>query len=261
MTMQGKETTAEERKLHKKLKAKFEKAIFDYGMIEDGDKVLVALSGGKDSLFLTEMLAERMRIWKPKFSVEAIHVRMSHIDYRTSTDYLERFCQELHVPLHIVETDFDPSTDKRKVPCFLCSWYRRKTIFQQAQSLGCNKIALGHHQDDIIHTALLNQLFQGRYETMPVKLAMQKMPFTLIRPLCLMAEADILRMATLRQYEKQEKLCPYETSSNRTYVAHLFAEIEKQNPEARHSMWHAFEKSGILLRQESREEEAPREIF
>ena len=245
--MEEREISKEEKKLHKRLKEKFEKAIFDYGMIEEGYHVLVALSGGKDSLFLTEMLAERSRIWKPRFNVEALHIRMSHIDYHTSTAYLEQFCKSCDIPLHIIETDFDPTTDKRKVPCFLCSWYRRKALFEHAQRLGCNKLALGHHQDDIIHTSLLNQFFQGRYETMPVKMKMKKMPITLIRPLCLMAESDIKRMATLRQYKKQDKLCPYETSSNRQYVAQLFADIERHNPEARHSMWHAFEKSGILF--------------
>lgn len=251
--MEETKPSKEERKLQRKLREKFDKALFDFSMIEDGDKVLIALSGGKDSLFLTEMLSQRMRIWKPRFTVEALHIRMSHIDYHTSTRYLEQFCQLCGIPLHIVETDFDPSTDKRKVPCFLCSWYRRKAIFEQAQALGCNKIAFGHHQDDIIHTALLNQFFQGRYETMPVKLKLEKMPLTIIRPLCLMAESDIKRMSELRQYEKQEKLCPYESSSNRDYVARLFQDVERQNPEARHSMWHAFEKSGILFRQEDEE--------
>ena len=174
--MEEREISKEEKKLHKRLKEKFEKAIFDYGMIEEGDHVLVALSGGKDSLFLTEMLAERSRIWKPRFNVEALHIRMSHIDYHTSTAYLEQFCKSCDIPLHIIETDFDPTTDKRKVPCFLCSWYRRKALFEHAQRLGCNKLALGHHQDDIIHTSLLNQFFQGRYETMPVKMKMKKMP-------------------------------------------------------------------------------------
>lgn len=240
----------QERRLHKQLKKKFERALFDYQLVEEGDRVLIALSGGKDSLFLTQMLAERMKIWKPRFAVEAIHVRMGHIDYRTSTAYLERFCNECDIPLHIVETDFDPSTDHRKTPCFLCSWYRRKAIFQQAQALGCNKIALGHHQDDIIHTALLNQFFQGRYDTMPVKLQMKHLPLTIIRPLCLIAESQIKEMATLRAYEKQEKLCPYEKDSNRKFVAELFNTVEKKSPEARFSMWHALEKAGILLQAE-----------
>lgn len=236
-----------ETKLQKKLRKLLDKAIFDYHLIEDGDKVLVGLSGGKDSLFLTDILAERMKIWKPKFTVEALHVRMKHIDYQTSTDYLQSFCDKLGIPLHIEETDFNPSTDRRKVPCFLCSWYRRKVLFEKAKALGCNRIAFGHHQDDIIHTALLNQLYQGRYATMPVLLQMDKMPFSIIRPLCLMQEKDIMQMAAYRHYEKQAKLCPYEKTSNRDYVAHLFEEIEKHNPEARYSMWHAFEKADILV--------------
>ena len=105
----------------------------------------------KDSLCLLEMLGKRAKIDKPQFRVEAIHVRMENIAYETSTDYLQHFCDELGVSLHIVTTSFKPSD--HKPPCFLCSWNRRKQMFNLAQELGCNKIALGHHQDDLLHTA------------------------------------------------------------------------------------------------------------
>lgn len=233
--------------LHRRLNTRFEKALSAYSLIEDGDRVLIGLSGGKDSLLLTEMLARRSRVFRPRFSVEAAHIRMSHIDYRTSTAYLERFCRELDVPLHVLTTDFDASTDTRKRPCFLCSWYRRKELFALARRLECNKIALGHHQDDIIHTYMLNMFFQGRSSTMPVRLKMDKMPITIIRPLCLEREADIKEYASEAGYEKQEKLCPYEAESNRRFVADMFSQIEAANPEAASSVWHALESSGSLL--------------
>ncbi|MBQ5510943.1 MAG: tRNA 2-thiocytidine biosynthesis protein TtcA, partial [Prevotella sp.] len=162
-----------------------------YHLIDDGDRVLVALSGGKDSLCLLDLLAQRQRIFMPRFSIEAIHIRMDNIDYETDTNYMEDFCRQRNVNLHVVNTSFDASTDKRKSPCFLCSWNRRKQMFNIAQEIGCNKIALGHHMDDLIHTALMNECFQGRFDTMPVFLQMKKMPLAIIRPLCLCHESDI----------------------------------------------------------------------
>ena len=231
--------------LEKRIRERFVKAFVNYHLLEDGDYVLVGLSGGKDSLCLLEMLGKRAKIDQPKFRVEAIHVRMENISYETSTDYLEQFCKELDVPLHIVTTRFEASD--KKPPCFLCSWNRRKQLFNLAQELGCNKIALGHHQDDLLHTCLMNQFYQGRFDTMPALLKMRKMPLSIIRPLCMVEESDIRRYAELRDYEKQVKLCPYETASHRDDMRRLFEQIQRMNPEARHSLWNAIVRAGKLV--------------
>ena len=231
--------------LEKRIRERFVKAFVTYHLLEDGDHVLVGLSGGKDSLCLLEMLGKRAKIDQPKFRVEAIHVRMENISYETSTDYLEQFCKELDVPLHIVTTRFEASD--KKPPCFLCSWNRRKQLFNLAQELGCNKIALGHHQDDLLHTCLMNQFYQGRFDTMPALLKMRKMPLSIIRPLCMVEESDIRRYAELRVYEKQVKLCPYETASHRDDMRQLFEQIQRMNPEARHSLWNAIVRAGKLV--------------
>ena len=246
----------EQERLFKKLNEQFVKAFATYGLLSDNDKILVALSGGKDSLCLLELLAKRSRILHPRFSIEAIHVRMENIRYESSTDYLEQFCNNLQVPLHIVTTRFETGGDscktgrdarRQKSPCFLCSWYRRKAIFNLAQQLGCNKIALGHHQDDIIQTALMNLTFQGRFGSMPALLQMKKMPLTIIRPLCMIAETDIQRYAELSQYQKQVKLCPYEHDSQRTAINALFHQAEQINPDVRHSVWNALNSEGKLI--------------
>ncbi len=218
-----------------------------YHLIDDGDRILVALSGGKDSLCLLDLLAYRQRIFMPRFSIEAIHIRMDNIDYETDTHYLEDFCRQRNVNLHVVNTSFDASTDKRKSPCFLCSWNRRKQMFNLAQEIGCNKIALGHHMDDLIHTALMNECFQGRFDTMPVFLQMKKMPLAIIRPLCLCHESDIKAYAEQEGYEKQRKLCPYEKDSYRTDIQQIFQQMESLNPEARYSIWNALEREGKLV--------------
>jgi len=234
--------------LDERLWRAFNKALGQYQLIDEDDHILVGLSGGKDSLLLLEFLARRQHILKPRYTVEALHVRMENIRYETDTTYLQTFCDRLCVPLHIVTTSFSltiPSvadlSQHTKPPCFLCSWQRRKQFFKLAQELCFTKIALGHHQDDIIHTALMNLTFQGQFSTMPAKLRMKKMPLTIIRPLCLCSENDIQAYAEAHHYEKQLKQCPYEHDTNRTTIAKLFAHMEQLNPEARFSIFHALE--------------------
>jgi len=245
--------TIESRRLAHRLNERFVKAMAAYHLIEDDDKILVGLSGGKDSLLLTELLAKRARIQHPRFKVEAIHVRMENIHYQTDTSYLERFCNAWDVPLHVVTTSFEVGNShgedlrKQKQPCFLCSWNRRKQLFNLAQELGCNKIALGHHQDDIIHTALMNLTFQAHFATMPVRLRMRKMPLTIIRPLCLIRENDIQAWAEMQHYQKQQKLCPYEANSHRTDIKHIYDQLEQMNPEVRYNIWNALENDNKLI--------------
>ena len=99
-------------------------------MLSDGDPILIGLSGGKDSLCLLEMLAQRQRIYKPRIEVEAVHVRMANVSYESDTSYLESFAKEHGVKLHIVQTAFDDTTPSDKPVCFLCSWHRRKALFR-----------------------------------------------------------------------------------------------------------------------------------
>lgn len=237
----------EEQKLEKRIASRFQKAVYDYGLIEDGDRILVGLSGGKDSLCLLDLLASRMKIRKSEFTVEALHIRMSNIKYESDLSYLRDFSESRGVRFHSVTTGFDSTTDNRKSPCFLCSWNRRKQLFVKAQELGCNKIALGHHMDDIIHTAMMNVFFQGGFSTMPVRLKMRKMPLTIIRPLCLENETDLLVYARLKDFRKQVKLCPYETDSHRSDMKELFERVEAMNAEARYSIWNALEKENKLI--------------
>ena len=253
------ENEIESRRLAKRLNERFVKAMATYHLIEDGDRILVGLSGGKDSLLLAELLAKRAKIDHPRFSVEALHVRMENIHYETDTSYLQQFCDDLGVKLHVRTTRFEvldesslsniQSSIKRrqKQPCFLCSWNRRKELFNLAQELDCNKIALGHHQDDILHTALMNLCFQSRFASMPARLKMRKMPLTIIRPLCMIQEKDIKAYAELQGYQKQQKLCPYENNSHRTAIKHLYEEMERISPEARYSIWGALEADNKLI--------------
>lgn len=236
------------RHIEQRIQRRFRKALTDYRLISDNDHILVALSGGKDSLLLLELLAHQSRIYKPRFNVSAVHVRMRNVLYETDTQYLQSFCQKLGVDLHVITTDFEQSSDKdQKAICFFCSWNRRKQIFHLAQELKCGKIALGHHQDDIIHTTFMNLMFEGRFGSMPIKLHMRRMPLTLIRPLALQREEDIQAYAVAHLYEKQKKSCPYESNTKRNEIRMLYQQMEQRNPEIRHSIWHALEREGKLI--------------
>lgn len=227
----------EEIGLMRRIERRFSKGVVEYGLIEEGDRILIALSGGKDSLALLELLARQARIYKPRIAVVAAHVVMRNIPYQSDREYLRRFAEERGVPFVCYETEFDASTDTRKSPCFLCSWNRRKALFTVAKEQGCNKIALGHHMDDILETLLMNQTFQGAIGTMPPRLVMKKFDMTIIRPLCLEHESDLRQLALLHDYRKQVKMCPYETQSHRSGMKQILRQLEELNPEARYSLW------------------------
>ena len=226
-------------RLRSRLTKRFHKACADYGLIADGDHILVGVSGGKDSLALVEFLGQRAQVYVPRFQVTAVYIRLKERSYQSDIDYLERHCASVRVPFIVRDTEI--GAEEKKDPCFLCSWYRRKALFDVAQELGCNKIALGHHKDDLVETLLMNLIFQGSVATIPPLLQMEKMPIEMIRPLCLIEEKDIQEYAELSGYEKQVKLCPLEKVSNRTEVKRLLAQLEALNPNVRDSIWGAME--------------------
>lgn len=228
----------------KRIKKKFHEACANYGMLADGDRVLVALSGGKDSLMLARLMGEQARILKPKIEVEAAHVIMDNIAYESDLTFLETFCHRYGIRLNTVHTSFDESTDKRKTKCFLCSWYRRKALFRYAEEHGFNKLALGHHQDDILTTWLMNMTFVGANDTMRPVVAMRHYALNIIRPLCLVREAWIAQVAEEDGYEKQKTPCPYETASRRDDMGKILHELERINPEATQSLWRAMNGEG-----------------
>jgi len=226
-------------RLRSRLTKRFHKACADYGLIANGDHILVGLSGGKDSLALVEFLGRRSQIHVPSFRVTAVYVRLKERSYQSDIDYLQRFCDNVKVPLLVRDTEI--GAEEKKDPCFLCSWFRRKALFDVASELGCNKIALGHHKDDIVETLLMNLIFQGHIGTIPPLLQMEKMPLQMIRPLCLIEEKDIARYALLNGYEKQAKLCPFEKESSRSQMKALLTQLEQLNPNVRDSIWGAME--------------------
>ena len=236
-----------EYQLHRRLQKQMREVIKEFSLIQQDDRILIGLSGGKDSLSLLDLLGERMAHSNHYFSVEALHVRMRNIHYASDASYLQAQCDKWRIPFHLVETGFEPDRNEKRTPCFLCSWNRRKVLFTEAQRLGCNKIALGHHQDDILRTALMNLTFNGTFSTMPVRISMRKFDMTIIRPLAHMAEADLKRWAEIQDYHPIDKVCPFDGVSNRTNIQQVTTALEALTPNYRYNLWHALLKAGALV--------------
>lgn len=237
--------------LEKQIRHRFNKACKDYKLLAENDRILIALSGGKDSLMLCRLMAMRARIFVPKIHIEAAHVLMDNIPYETDRGYLKQFCDDLGITLHILHSQFEESAGNDKTKCFLCSWNRRKTLFQFACEHGFNKVALGHHQDDILTTWLMNIVYEGNIGSMRPKLSLKhytlynnytsesKINLEIIRPLCLTEEQWIADFAEQQNFTKLKTPCPYEIVTKRKTMNDLFHQIIDTNKEARYSMWRA----------------------
>jgi len=173
---------------------KFIKAIKEYNLIEDGDKIAVAISGGKDSLLMAKLFQELYKNGKQNFEVEFIAMDPGyHPDIR---ELLEENCKYLEIPVHIYDADIFRVADKiaKDYPCYMCARMRRGALYGKAKELGCNKLALGHHFNDVIETTMLNLLCAGSFKTMMPKLKAQNFEdMELIRPLYLIEEKYIQR--------------------------------------------------------------------
>lgn len=233
--------------LHKRLHKQMRDAIKEFSLIQKEDKILLGLSGGKDSLTLLDLLGENMAHSNHYYSIEAIHIKVKQVDYQSDLSYLQQCADRWNIPFHVLEIDFEADRNEKRTPCFLCSWNRRKVLFETAQKLHCNKIALGHHQDDILRTALMNITFNGEFATMPARITMQKFPITIIRPLAKIKEEDIRTWASIREYQSLKKVCPFDNQSNRTHIEQVTEALEKVNPNYRTNLWHALLKAHALI--------------
>ena len=191
-----------------------DRAISEYSMIDDGDKILLAISGGKDSTVMAEYFFNRKKRERANFEVSAFHVASS-IAPPLSNEIRDKF-EEWGIPLIIKEIDIlKRLKDGKHMNCWFCSSQRRLELSLACQNMGFNKIALGHHLDDILETLIMNMLQKKALFTMPPILAFQKFPITIIRPLCLCDTAMIIKHATLMGYLCSTCTCTYQENSAR----------------------------------------------
>ena len=206
------------------------KAIHRYGLIQNGDRILVGVSGGKDSLTLLHLLHERRKRVPIDYELIPIHIDLGYGSSRQES--LREFFEARDLSYHIEQTQIGRlahSPENRENPCFLCSWERRKRIFQIAQRLNCNKIAFGHHKDDIIETFLLNIFYSAQVSTMLPIQTMFKGKMTLIRPLALIEERKIERFSREMALPSGPSGCPSSGKTKRKEIKELIVVLEKKN--------------------------------
>ncbi len=206
------------------------KAIHRYGLIQDGDRIIVGVSGGKDSLTLLHLLQERRKRVPIDYELVPVHIDLGFDSERA--EILKNFFEAQGLSYHIEFTDIGKranSPENRENPCFLCSWERRKRIFHLAHRLQCNKIALGHHKDDIIETLLLNIFYSAEISTMLPVQTLFKGKITLIRPLALIEEKKIERFAREMGLPFGPSGCPSSGKTKRKEVKELIEALERKN--------------------------------
>ncbi len=228
------------KKFHKKIFSRFAKAINEYEMLKEGDRVAVCISGGKDSMLLAKCFQEIQR--HRKFYFELIFLVMDPGYHARNRRMIEQNAKTLGIPLTIFETQiFDAVENIEKSPCYLCARMRRGYLYSKAKELGCNKIALGHHFDDVIETILMGMLYGGQVQTMMPKLHSTNFPdMELIRPLYLVREADIMHWRDYHGLQFLQCACHFtdaytnqndaEVSSKRQEVKQLIRQLKEKNP-------------------------------
>jgi tRNA 2-thiocytidine biosynthesis protein TtcA len=219
--------------VEKRLARAFGRAIVDFGMLEDGDRVMVCVSGGKDSYTLLHLLHELARRAPVRFSLKVVNVDQGHPGY--PADRLKRYMAEAAYDFTMIEED-TYSVVKEKIPqgktyCSLCSRLRRGILYRLARELGCTKIALGHHRDDILQTLLLNLFFAGQLAAMPPKLVSEG-GHVVIRPLAYCAEADIAAFARAKEFPILPcDLCGSQADLQRKIVGRMLDDLEAKHPD------------------------------
>ena len=214
-------------------------------LLADGDRIALALSGGKDSCTLLDALLQRRGL--EKITLIPIHVTpASDLDCGARADLpaLTAWLETLGVEYHTVAAEQVQGKPRRpnQSPCFYCAWRRRKALFHMAQQLGCNKLALAHNADDVAQTTLLNLFYQSKLTTMYPRVSLFGGKLILIRPLSYVPEDEIVRYARGAGFPPHPPACPVSSQSKRALMAQIIRTVEETNPKAKRHLWRAVER-------------------
>ncbi len=228
------------KRFHKDIWRRFTKAINEYELISDGDKIAVCISGGKDSMLMAKLFQELKRHGKIDFEVEYLVMNPGY--NQVNYDQILKNAKLLEIPITVFESEiFDVVADEDDSPCYLCARMRRGYLYSKAQELGCNKIALGHHFDDVIETIVMGMMYGAQIQTMMPKLHSTNFEgMELIRPMYLIREEDIIRWCednelefircACRFTEKRDSYDDVGQVSKRAEVKELIKELRKRSP-------------------------------
>ena len=240
------------KKFRKELWSKFTKAVRDYELIKENDKVMVCISGGKDSFLLAKLIEELHKHSKINFDVCYVVMNPGYTD--KNKDMIISNAKKLNLPITMFETNiFDIVTKVDRSPCYLCAKMRRGYLYDKAKSMGCNKIALGHHLDDVIETTLLSMFYGAEIRTMMPKLKSTNFEgLELIRPLYLIKEDDVKRWRDYNSLTFLNCACKFtemcstkEEDSKRLEMKKIIKDMKKSNPNIEHNIFKSLDNVNL----------------
>ena len=222
------------------------KAVDEYNMINEGDSIAVGISGGKDSLTLLYALSGLKKFYPARFDLQAVTVDLGFKDF--DTEPVKVLCDSLGIVYTVIDTQiYDIVFNQRREsnPCSLCAKMRKGSLNDAIKKLGCNKVAYGHHKDDVVETLMLSLIYEGRINTFRPVTFLDRTGITAIRPLLYVDEADIIGFANKMQLPVMGKKCPADGNTKREYVKNLLAGINRDNPGVKDRMFTAIQRSTL----------------
>lgn len=222
------------------------KAIDDYEMISEGDRIAIGISGGKDSLTLLYALQGLRRFYPKHFDIHAVTVDLGF--QNLNLDKIKDFCRDLEVEYTIVKTDIAEvifQERKEENPCSLCAKMRKGALNQAIKELGCQKIAYAHHKDDVVETMLMSLIFEGRIHTFAPVTYLDRTELTVIRPLMYMKEADVIGFVHKYDVPVVKSPCPADGYTKREYVKNLLRQLNLENPGVKERMFTAIQNGNL----------------
>lgn len=218
------------------------KAVDDYHMIAEGDKIAVGISGGKDSLTLLYALSSLRRFYPHPFELVAVTVDLGFANLDLSE--IKKLCEKLEVPYTVVKTQIGQIVFEQRQennPCALCAKMRKGALNEAMKQLGCNKIAYAHHMDDMVETMMLSLLYEGRFHTFSPVTYLDDTGLTVIRPLIYMKEADVIGFVRKYEVPVVKSPCPADGHTKREYVKQLLKQLNTENPGVKQRMFTAIQ--------------------
>lgn len=218
------------------------KAVDDYRMIAEGDKIAVGISGGKDSLTLLYALSSLRRFYPHPFELVAVTVDLGFANLDLSE--IKKLCEKLVVPYTVVKTQIGQIVFEQRQennPCALCAKMRKGALNEAMKQLGCNKIAYAHHMDDVVETMMLSLLYEGRFHTFSPVTYLDDTGLTVIRPLIYMKEADVIGFVRKYEVPVVKSPCPVDGHTKREYVKQLLKQLNTENPGVKQRMFTAIQ--------------------